>query len=215
MGWNRAYVTHCFVCRRWIQKSGLGGAALLAALIVFFPQASESTPPPTPNPVVVARLAEAAEQKAIDETAAEVRRTEDFLKRHNVGETNRTRIAESIVASSKKHEISPRLLASIVIVESRGNPFAISGQESVGVMQIHVPTWGDAADREQINLFRIEDNVDLGARILKDYVRRFGMSEGIKRYNGFIPGEPAYEESAQRYLTKVREIFDFGDTPKI
>jgi soluble lytic murein transglycosylase-like protein len=94
-----------------------------------------------------------------------------------------------------------------MIVESCGNPFAISGQNAVGVMQIHLPTWKDTADREDINLFRIEDNVDLGARILKDYVRRFGQWEGIKRYNGYIPGEPAWEESAQRYLTKVQQVY--------
>jgi soluble lytic murein transglycosylase-like protein len=96
-----------------------------------------------------------------------------------------------------------------MIVESRGNPFAISGQAAVGVMQIHLPTWGDTADREDINLFRIEDNVDFGARILKSYVRRFGVWEGVKRYNGLIPGDPIWEESAQRYLTKVQEIYEF------
>ena len=30
-------------------------------------------------------------------------------------------------------------------------------------MQIHLPTWGLTADREDINLFKIEDNIDFGA----------------------------------------------------
>jgi soluble lytic murein transglycosylase-like protein len=98
-----------------------------------------------------------------------------------------------------------------MIVESRGNPFAISGQDAVGIMQIHLPTWGETADRENINLFKIEDNVDFGARILKDYVRRFGVDEAIRRYNGYIPGEPAWEQSSQMYLEKVHAVYG---TPK-
>jgi soluble lytic murein transglycosylase-like protein len=100
-----------------------------------------------------------------------------------------------------------------MIVESRGNPFAISGQDAVGIMQIHLPTWGNTADRENINLLKIEDNIDFGARILKDYIRRFGDSEGIRRYNGFIPGEPTWEKSSQEYLDKVQQVYDFQPAP--
>ena len=137
-----------------------------------------------------------------------VRSMEGFLKRHKVAEENRIRLARALLASAKKYDLNPRLLASIMIVESRGNPFAISGQEAVGIMQIHLPTWGETADRENINLLKIEDNVDFGARILKDYVRRFGMDEGIRRYNGYIPGEPTWEQSSQVYLEKVHAIYD-------
>ena len=71
----------------------------------------------------------------------------------------------------------PRLVASIIIVESRANPFAISESDSVGIMQIHLPTWGRSPTEQGINLFKIEDNVDLGVRILSGYiapVRRLG-----------------------------------------
>jgi soluble lytic murein transglycosylase-like protein len=146
------------------------------------------------------------------ETAAKIRSVDSFLKRHGVADPRRARLAESIVASARKHDLNPRLIASIVIVESRGNPFAISGQDAVGVMQIHLPTWGNTAERENVNLFKIEDNVDFGAGILKDYIHRYGMSEGVRRYNGFIPGEPNLEASSGRYLAKVREVFDFGES---
>ena len=96
-----------------------------------------------------------------------------------------------------------------MIVESRGDQFAVSGKDAVGLMQIHLPTWGETVDRENINLFKIEDNIDFGARILKDYVRRFGIWEGVKRYNGFIPGDPIWEESAATYLAKVQEVYEF------
>jgi soluble lytic murein transglycosylase-like protein len=136
-----------------------------------------------------------------------------FLKLHQVSETNRERLAQSIVTSARKHGLNPRLLASIVVVESRGNPFAISGQDAVGIMQIHLPTWGNTADRENINLLKIEDNIDFGARILKDYIQRFGVSEGIRRYNGFIPGEPDWEKSSQEYLDRVQQVYNFKQAP--
>jgi soluble lytic murein transglycosylase-like protein len=137
-----------------------------------------------------------------------VRSMEGFLKRHKVAEENRLRLAKAIVASAKKYDLNPRLLASIMIVESRGRQFAVSGQDAVGLMQIHLPTWGATVDRENINLFKIEDNIDFGARILKGYVRRFGMWEGVKRYNGLIPGDPVWEESAGRYLAKVQDVYE-------
>ena len=137
-----------------------------------------------------------------------VRSMEGFLKRNKVAEENRVRLAQAILASAKKHDLNPRLLASIMIVESRGRQFVVSGREAVGLMQIHLPTWGETIDRENINVFNIEDNIDFGARILKNYVRRFGMWEGVKRYNGLIPGDPVWEESAATYLAKVQNIYE-------
>jgi soluble lytic murein transglycosylase-like protein len=131
-----------------------------------------------------------------------------LLTRHQVPETNLQRLAEAIVNSAAKYELDPKLIASITIIESRGNPFAISAKAAVGVMQIHLPTWGTAADREGINLLKIEDNIDFGTRILKDYIRRFGVWGGVKRYNGFVRGNEASEQSADAYVAKVQKIYD-------
>ena len=96
-----------------------------------------------------------------------------------------------------------------MIVESRANPFAISNADAIGIMQIHLPTWGREADKEGINLFKIEDNVDFGARILKDYVRRFGLWEGVKRYKGWNPDSRDSLESAEEYAAKVQRTYIF------
>ena len=210
VGWNKRYTLHCLFCKGWLYRpSRLGGAVVVAALVLGFPKpgASVSSVPVAIQPN---GLADAPAVPAVD---AGLRSMNAFLKLHKVSETNRERLAESIVLSARKHGLNPRLLASIVIVESRGNPFAISGQDAVGIMQIHLPTWGDTADRENINLLKIEDNIDFGARILKDYVQRFGVSEGIRRYNGFIPGEPTWEKSSQEYLDKVQQVYNFQQAP--
>jgi len=117
-------------------------------------------------------------------------------------------LASSIVNSAKKYELNPKLIASVIIIESRGNPFAISSRDAVGIMQIHLPTWGYTAQREGIDLLKIEDNIDFGARILKNYVGQFGVWEGLKRYNGFLAGNPTSERSAQDYAEKVHRLYD-------
>jgi hypothetical protein len=101
-----------------------------------------------------------------------------------------------------------------MIVESRANPFAISGKDAIGMMQIHLPTWGHTADQEGINLFKIEDNIDFGTRILKDYARQFGLWEGVKKYKGWIADDPDSEHSAEEYLAKVQRIYAFRQAPQ-
>jgi len=208
-GWNKRYVSHLLFCKHWLRKSFelttlagvLTGSLLLAS----------------PEPIVPVISRDLTEQPVLGPTfdekempvAAEVRSIDAFLKRHDVREENRERLAESIVTSARKYNLNPKLIASVLIVESRGNPFAISGKSAIGIMQIHVPTWGEITEREGINLFKIEDNVDFGARILRDYTRQFGLWEGVKRYNGYFVDDPASEQSADEYVAKVQRIFGF------
>ena len=209
MGWNKRFVAHKLYCKGWAHKSSrMAGFAVVAMMVFGVPKsgASVGSVPALPHK-------EVAVIPAVSAIEAEIPSMKAFLKLHQVSESHRERLAQSIVTSARKHGLNPRLLASIVIVESRGNPFAISGQDAVGIMQIHLPTWGTTADRENINLLKIEDNIDFGARILKDYVQRFGVSEGIRRYNGFIPGEPSWEKSSQEYLDRVQQVNNLQQTP--
>jgi hypothetical protein len=143
----------------------------------------------------------------VAETDSDIKAIDSLLKTYQVESTRRGRVAEAIIRSSRKHKIDPRLVASVLIVESRGNPFAISGRNAVGIMQIHVPTWRRVVDEEGVNLFKIEDNVDLGVRILGDYVRRYGREEGIKRYTGWKRNSPESVQNAEAYLQKVEQIY--------
>jgi murein DD-endopeptidase MepM/ murein hydrolase activator NlpD len=132
---------------------------------------------------------------------------EDFLNRYKVDESLLSRTASGIVRSARKYDVDPFLIASIMIVESRANLFAISGSDGVGIMQIHLPTWGQQADEEGINLFKIEDNIDFAIRIIKDYIRQFGLWEGVKRYKGWNPDNPTSMVSVSDYTAKVQHIY--------
>jgi soluble lytic murein transglycosylase-like protein len=208
VGWNQRYVFHCLWCKHWLRNfSRLAAlAALTVALLILFPEPSGS--------VFAGNQLEQPIQKTkikpnVVPVSPAVRSMDAFLEQNEIRASIRRRLAESIVTSAIKHNLSPRLIASIMIVESRGNAFAISGKDAVGIMQIHLPTWGETADREGLNLFRIEDNIDLGARILKNYVSQFGLWQGVKRYNGFIADNPTSEQSAEEYVGKVQRVYEF------
>ena len=214
IGWNGRYILHLMTCKEWVSRSSklLILTALLAILVFAFP---------TPSAIFFSNLSTTAEaDQPVPEAGTfplsdpSVAAIDSFLEKHSVDGPHRARVASAIVASSRKYNLDPRLIASIMIVESRANPFAISSSDSVGIMQIHLHTWGTTADREGINLFKIEDNVDFGARILKDYSRRFGgVWEGVKRYKGWNADSPESTQNVMDYLQKVRGIYS-TDLPR-
>jgi hypothetical protein len=209
MGWNQRYLTHSVICKERGSQSykSLILMSFVFVLILGYPAPSESlfsnTVPTQPLRKISLRQSKAP---SVDPVVVSM---EEFLKRYEVDKSQRGRVAQSIVRSARKYDLEPRLIASIMIVESRAKPFAISEKNSIGMMQIHLPTWGQTADREGINLFKIEDNVDFGTRILKAYVRQFGVWPGVKRYNGWIADNPGSEQSAESYLAKVQRIYGF------
>lgn len=205
---NKRYIVHWLLCQQGLRYTArLAGLAIFTvALLLAFPAPSASV---LSNERTLEPVQEAGLQGSVTLAGVAVRSMDAFLRQHQVREVHRGRLAQSIVASARKYNLNAMLIASIMIVESRGNPFAISGKDSIGIMQIHLPTWGQAAERENINLLKIEDNIDFGARILHDYVRRFGLWEGVKRYNGYFANNPASEQSAEAYVAKVRRIFEF------
>lgn len=207
VGWNEHYIVHRLRCEEWVSRSSklLILTVLFAAVVFAFtaPNAFVFSGDQPQVPVETAGF-ETPAAPVLDPAVGSM---DNLLKGYKVDEANRTRVAKAVVTTAKKYNVDPRLIASILIVESRANPFAISGKESIGIMQIHVPTWGHAADREGINLFKIEDNIDFGTRILKDYVHQFGLWEGVKRYNGWNANNPDSENSAMDYVAKVQHVY--------
>jgi soluble lytic murein transglycosylase-like protein len=209
VGWNTRFIFHCLWCKQWFRNSSrLRDLAILTAvLLLALPESTTVLSSARPEQPV--RGAPVRASIRVMSAGPAVRSIEGFLERHGVREVNRSRLAESIVTSARKYNLNPTLIASIMIIESRGNPFAISGKDAIGIMQIHLPTWGHTADREGINLLKIEDNIDFGARILKNYICQSGLWEGVKRYNGFVAGNPTSEQFAQEYVAKVQRIYEF------
>jgi hypothetical protein len=207
VGWNRNYVRHSLTCGGGVSRSLKLLVLALATLLVVFlfptytmsPSASNASVPEAPPP----REAPPGEVSAVSPDAT-VLAVDDLLGRHaRVNPEQRLRIARAVVGSSRRHDVDPFLVTGILIAESSGNPVAISHRQAVGIMQIHVPTWGPTAEEEGLNLFLLEDNIDLGTRILRDYTRRYGLWEGVMRYLG--TSEPTSEALA--YVQRVQGVF--------
>jgi hypothetical protein len=213
VGWNRKYLTHKVLCQGEFSKSfKLFVYTVTAAIVIsVFPTAtatvfsnqSVSDAAQVPLGAVVERApVDAFAVSSISDPS--VLSIDSLLDRNSrLSPTERARVARSVVTSARKYDVDPYLISSMLLVESSGNPFAISRRDAVGIMQIHVPTWGDLIDREGINLFQVEDNIDLGTRILKEYTGRYGLWDGVIRYLG--AGGPT--EEAMEYVSRVQDIY--------
>jgi soluble lytic murein transglycosylase-like protein len=208
VGWNRRYVRHSLFCRELLAKTIKSTVltGLLSSFVFAFPVSTAVAPA---LPQLVSWDVYAA-SPAVDAKKTAV--IEKMLEDHRVYREHLSRVAQAIVVSSNKYMVDPRLVASIVIVESSADPFAVSDAGAVGIMQIHLGTWGDLADRENIKLFKIEDNVDLGVRILRDYIKGSDVWEGVARYRGKTDS-PESQATAAEYVQKVQRIYGF--TPKV
>lgn len=100
--------------------------------------------------------------------------------------------------------LDPRIIASIVAVESGCNQFAVSGRGAIGLMQIMVPIWKDKYDfTGPINLLNQRDNLKVGSEILANLVMMYGLEEGIHRYNGLGVNCPSCDTG---YASKILSL---------
>ncbi len=102
------------------------------------------------------------------------------------------------------YKVPPNLLKAIAQTESKGNKAAINmnknGTYDVGIMQIN-STWIPKLQRAGIERGLLLDpcsNIQIGAWILSDNIKRYGLTEeAIGRYNSSIP------EYKRQYVMKV------------
>ena len=97
--------------------------------------------------------------------------------------------------------VDPLLIVAVMAVESRFNPIAQSDRGAIGLMQV-IPRFHtdkfNAARGESVLDPRI--NIQLGARVLKEYIRRGGTDvAGLQLYNG------ASADASNVYANKVLE----------
>ena len=112
-------------------------------------------------------------------------------------------IGRAIDVNADRHGLDPLLLAAMVVVESHGEAHAVSPKGAVGVMQV-MPYWMNELGVEG-NLFDIETNVNVGAFILADNIRRWGRDEGLRRYvAGNGPGGRIYVRQVKAVQTAMQ-----------
>ncbi|MCZ2156715.1 MAG: lytic transglycosylase domain-containing protein [Bryobacterales bacterium] len=132
----------------------------------------------------------------------------------NTPSVDRTEIRELIDETSRKHGVNPRLVHSIVRVESNYEQKAISPKGALGLMQL-IPATARRYGVE--NPFDASQNIEGGVRYLKSLTERFqgNLSLALAAYNageGAVErhgGIPPYPETRE-YVRKVTRNLDGG-----
>jgi hypothetical protein len=94
-------------------------------------------------------------------------------------------ISKQISRKSKIYELSPILVICVINKESNFKVLAESKSRCLGLMQInpkaHPDKIGDLGYNE---LFHIENNINIGCQILKEYMKDKTIKEALSRYLG-------------------------------
>jgi len=100
--------------------------------------------------------------------------------------------------------LDPLLILAVIAVESRFNPIAQSDGGALGLMQV-IPHYHKGKMDSADSVLDPETNIQLGARVLKDYIRRGGTEiAGLQLYNG-SSGDPD-NGYAQRVLAEKQRL---------
>lgn len=126
--------------------------------------------------------------------------TEMLSKRYRVAEEAVGGFVAAAYRAGKATAVDPLLILAVISVESRFNPVAESNFGAKGLMQI-IPKFhkdkliGHGGEEALLNP---EVNIQVGAMVLREYLRRFGGTEtALQAYNG------AFEEPTSQYSRLV------------
>jgi hypothetical protein len=104
--------------------------------------------------------------------------------------------------AARQLQLDPLLIIAVIAVESRFNPIAESPAGAKGLMQIIPKFHGDKLEAfgGEDAVFEPSTNIHVGARILKEYLRRTGhLGMALQMYAG------ALDDERDRYTRKVMD----------
>jgi soluble lytic murein transglycosylase-like protein len=116
-----------------------------------------------------------------------------------------------IEKTARSHGLDPGLIHAVIRAESNYDRFAISEQGAMGLMQLMPAT---AARYGVKNVFDAAQNVEGGAKYLKDLIKLYGRrtdyalaaynagQEAVRRYNGV----PPFQETKD-YIARIQESY--------
>ncbi|MEO0268170.1 MAG: transglycosylase SLT domain-containing protein [candidate division WOR-3 bacterium] len=114
---------------------------------------------------------------------------------------------EKVMEVSKKYNLEPALIYAVMRRESFFDTSAISPKGAKGLMQIMEET-AKKIYKNDINLFKTKDNIEIGVKYLRSLIDSFGLYYGICAYNA---GENAVKEWMK--IIPKNEISIFFDIP--
>ena len=119
-------------------------------------------------------------------------------------------VTRFLTEAAQRYGVDSRLVSAIAEVESSGNQAAISPVGAIGVMQL-MP---DTAAALGVDPYDAEENIDGGARYIRDLLNDFGgdVKKAVAAYNAgpnavkAYGGVPPYAET-QNYVSRVLDLY--------
>lgn len=154
-----------------------------------------------PGPVAFGSIPYEPAEAAVPAQTFKYRALATYLsKRYRVAQDATEQLVGVAFDAGQQVGLDPLLILAVMAVESRLNPIAESETGAKGLMQV-IPSYHKDKIRPNEGGQSMLDpmtNVLLGARILKDYIRRTGSLEsGLQFYNG------ALSDTTSQYAQKV------------
>lgn len=112
------------------------------------------------------------------------------------------RVARAIVKEARELQLSPSLLAGVLLTENaRLEPATVSHRGAVGLMQV-MRFHAGVFDCDSDDLLQVEANICHGSRVFAAYLRKtHDVRSALLRYNGCIRSSAT--QSCRRYPSKV------------
>lgn len=123
-----------------------------------------------------------------------------IARRYRVADEAASLFVRTAFRSGREHGIDPLLILAVTAIESRFNPVAESSMGAMGLMQViprfHPEKLADHGGEQA--LLDPEVNIQVGTRILREYLGRFRELEpALQKYAG------ALDEPTAQYTGKV------------
>ena len=124
---------------------------------------------------------------------------------------------DEIVYCSKKYDVDPGLVASVIRVESSFDPYTVSNKNAKGLMQLLTTTADDMAQRLNIveyDIFDVKTNIELGTYYLSYLFEIFDdQNTVLASYNAGL-GNVKNWLADTRYSTdgKTLKVIPFSET---
>lgn len=166
------------------------------------PLPATASPPRAPEPAQVPQVPQVQVTAAADVAPPDEQRAvaEFIARRYRVAESASTAFVSTAYRAGREFAVDPLLILAVMAIESRYNPVAESSMGAKGLMQI-IPRFHQEKLLEHGGegaLLDPEVNIQVGAQILQEYMRRFGEIEAaLQKYAG------AFDEPTARYAGKV------------
>ena len=161
------------------------------------------------NPQQAAVISTAAEEATLLENPEQRALAEFIAKKYRVAEEAIAGIVSSAYRAGAEHRVDPLLILAVVAIESRFNPLAESVFGAKGLMQV-MPKYhkdklpqpgGDSA------LLEPDINIQVGAKILREYLRRSGETESaLQMYVGVGSEDVLYPEKVLAERARMKQL---------